>query len=88
MKMQAGGYYLHKIYGYPSTLDYRVSDAAVRTDDRMGGWLTVSKSIGGEWLLFDGLELTLGYVYLRNQSNTSVYDYHSNSLSLGISTDF
>jgi len=54
----------------------------------MGGWLTVSKSIGGEWLLFDGLELTLGYVYLRNQSNTSVYDYHSNSLSLGISTDF
>lgn len=88
MKMQAGGYYLHKTYGYPSTLDYSVPDAAVRADDRMGGWLTVSKSIGGEWLLFDGLELTLGYVYLRNQSNTSVYDYHSNSLSLGISTDF
>jgi hypothetical protein len=88
MKMKVGGYFIHKTYAYPSTLDYTDPSVATRADDRMGGWLTVSKSIGGDWLLFNGLDLTVGYVYLRNQSNTSYYDYSSNSLSFGISTNF
>ncbi|MBE0644698.1 MAG: DUF560 domain-containing protein [Bacteroidetes bacterium] len=88
MKLRAGGYYLYKTYGYPSTLDYSDPSVPSRNDDRMGGWLTVSKAIGGNWLLFSGLDISLGYVYLRNQSNTSYYDYSSNSVTLGISTDF
>jgi hypothetical protein len=88
MTLKAGGLYQHKSYGYPSTLDYSDPDVADRLDTRAGGWLTITKSLGGGWLLFDGLDLSLGYVYLRNQSNTSWYDYHSNAISLGISTDF
>ncbi|MFZ1731779.1 MAG: hypothetical protein WBQ23_15885 [Bacteroidota bacterium] len=88
MKLKVGGYFIHKTYSYPSTLDYTDPAVPTRADDRMGGWLTVSKSIAGDWLFFNGLNLSLGYVYLRNQSNTSYYDYSSNSLSFGISTDF
>ncbi|MFA6235471.1 MAG: hypothetical protein WC824_14945 [Bacteroidota bacterium] len=88
MRLKAGGYFLHKTYGYPSTLDYTDPSVASRADDRMGGWMTVSKSIGGDWLLFEGLDLSVGYVYLRNQSNTSYYDYSSNAMSIGISTNF
>jgi hypothetical protein len=88
MKMKMGGYYLLKTYGYPASLDYSDPAAASRNDDRMGGWLTLEKSLAGSWLLFDGLDLTVSYIYLRNQSNTAYYDYSSNSISLGISTDF
>lgn len=88
MKMKMGGYYLLKTYGYPASLDYSDPAAPSRQDDRMGGWLTLEKSLAGSWLLFDGLDLTVSYIYLRNQSNTSYYDYSSNSISLGISTDF
>jgi hypothetical protein len=88
MKMKMGGYYLLKTYGYPASLDYSDPAAASRQDDRMGGWLTLEKSLTGSWLLFSGLDLTVSYIYLRNQSNTAYYDYSSNSISLGISTDF
>lgn len=88
MKLKTGAYYLHKTYGYPASLDDSDPTAPSRTDDRMGGWLTLSKSLTGNWLLFDGLELTLGYVYLRNQSNTTYYDFSSNAVTIGLSTDF
>ncbi|MBN1448423.1 MAG: hypothetical protein JXA28_10875 [Bacteroidetes bacterium] len=87
MKLRTGGFYLFKEYDYPATLDYSDPAAALRSDDRMGGWLTVEKTIGGKWLLFSGLDLSLGYVYLRNQSNTSYYDYSSNALTFGIRTN-
>lgn len=88
MKLKAGAYYLHKTYGYPASLDNSDPAAPSRTDDRMGGWLSLSKSLAGNWLLFDGLELTFGYVFLRNQSNTTYYDFSSNAVSIGLSTDF
>lgn len=88
MKLQTGGYYIFKEYDYPSNFDYSDPEQVLRTDERMGGWVTLQKPIAGDWLLFSGLNLSLSYVYLRNQSNTSYYDYFSNALSLGIGTSF
>ena len=88
MKLQTGGYYLFKEYDYPWNFDYTDAGAGLRTDERMGGWVTLQKPIAGDWLLFSGLNLSLSYVYLRNQSNTRYYDYYSNTLSMGLSTSF
>ncbi|MDT8323218.1 MAG: hypothetical protein RRA94_03820 [Bacteroidota bacterium] len=88
MRLRGGGFYIAKSYDYPSTLDYSDPNVESRQDDRIGGWLRIEKRFGGDWLLFNGLRLSLGYVHMRNRSNTSYYDYNSNALSLGMSTDF
>jgi hypothetical protein len=88
LKLQSGGFYLLKEYDYPYTLDYTTPDIDLREDTRSGGWFTFSKAIGGNWLMFNGLNLSLGYVYLRNVSNTTYYDFASNAVSLGMRTNF
>ena len=88
MTLRTGGYYFFKDYNYPATLDYADPFATLRNDERTGGWFRIGKRIGGAWLLFNGLDVSIGYSYLRNQSNTGYYDYSSNSLTLGIGTDF
>lgn len=88
MQLQMGVFYLAKRYDYPSTLDYTDPSVPSREDDRSGVWMRLEKRFGGDWLLFSNLRLSLGYVYMRNQSNTSYYDYASNAVSLGLSTDF
>jgi hypothetical protein len=88
IKIRGGAFYLLKTYGYPYTLDYSVPDTDLRQDERSGGWVRVEKRFAGDWLLFSGLRLSLGYVYLTNDSNTAYYNYSSNAVSLGLSTDF
>lgn len=88
LKAKVGGMYAKKGYAYPASLDYSDLSAPTRADERFGGWLTLEKTLSGSWLLFDGFTIALNYAYLRNQSNTSYYDYRSNALGLGISTDF
>ena len=79
---------MRKEYAYAASLEAATTSGELRLDDRMGGWIEVTKTLSGEWLVFNGLEVSLQYVYLRNQSNTAWYDYSSNSLGFGISTDF
>ncbi|MBR9978428.1 MAG: DUF560 domain-containing protein [Bacteroidetes bacterium] len=88
MRLRLGAFYMDKTYGYPATFDYEDPSAVDRSDERLGGWIGVSKSLAGDWLAFSGLNLSLGYVWLRNKSNTSYYDYSSNAVNFGISTDF
>ncbi|MDX9757653.1 MAG: surface lipoprotein assembly modifier [Bacteroidota bacterium] len=88
MKARIGGVYAMKTYAYPASLDYTDLSAPTREDERFGGYLTLEKTLSGSWLLFNGLTISLNYVYLRNQSNTTYYDYRSNALGLGVSTDF
>lgn len=88
MRIQTATFFMRKNYAYAANLEAASSTGALRQDDRMGGWIEITKALAGEWLVFDGLELSLQYVYLRNQSNTAWYDYSSNSLGFGISTDF
>lgn len=88
IRLRGGAFYIAKSYDYPATLDYSDADAASRKDDRFGGWVRIEKSFGGGFLLFNGLRISLGYVYMRNQSNTAYYDYSSNAVTLGMSTDF
>ena len=88
VKLKGGAFYLAKRYDYPATLDYSDPDAASRQDDRFGGWLRVEKRFAGNWLMFSSLRVSLGYVYMQNASNTSYYDFTSNAVSIGMSTDF
>ena len=87
-EVQIAGFYYRKNYGYPGTLDYDTGADDPRTDDRYGGWLSISKALPGNLLMFSGLRLNLQYTYTRNMSNTMYYDYRSNYVGLGISTDF
>lgn len=86
MKLQLGGFMLWKHYSYVSNLEDLASP--LRNDRKYGGYASLSKTIGGSWLMFSGLELTLGYTYTRNESNTTWYDYSANGVSFGIGTEF
>jgi hypothetical protein len=86
MKLQFAGFMSFKRYSYPA--DFTGLSDITRNDKRYGGYATISKTIGGSWLLFSGLELSLGYTYTRNESNTLWYDYSSNDIVFGIGTDF
>ncbi len=88
VRLKGGAFYLAKRYDYPATLDYADPETPSRQDDRLGGWLRIEKRFGGNWFLFSSLRLSLGYVYMQNASNTSYYDYRSNAINVGMSTDF
>jgi len=88
MRMQVSGAASLKNYGYPATLDYDTPGVDERSDMRSGAWMNLSKRVAGKWLLFTGLDLTLRYSWIRNQSNSAWFDYSANALSFGLSTDF
>jgi hypothetical protein len=88
MRLQAGTFIMDKRYAYAAWIDDAGAIGPTRKDQRQGGWIELRKSLGYEWLLFQGLDLTLQYTMIRNQSNSSWYDYSSSSISFGISTDF
>lgn len=87
MSAKAGLLYMLKNYPYAADLN-NATDSDLRDDTRMGAWLELSSNLLDEWLLFSGLEVTLQYSYLRNQSNTSWYDYSSHNIAVGIGTEF
>ncbi|MCZ7556608.1 MAG: hypothetical protein M5R41_09420 [Bacteroidia bacterium] len=88
MQARSGGFYFSKQYAYAASLDENGTAGPMRLDTRFGAWIEISKEIGGDWLLFQGMKLSLQYTYLRNQSNSTWYDYSGNNIGFGISTDF
>jgi hypothetical protein len=72
-----------KSYPYPASLDASAA-GPLRSDRRFGASLGVEKSIDGAWLLFSAPVVTLEYSYVRNQSNTTVFDYATHGVALGL----
>jgi len=75
-----------KRYSYPADLAEPASEQ--KKDLRYGSSVEVSKLLGGNWLLFSGLELSLAYAYIRNESNAAWYNYRGNDISFSIGTSF
>lgn len=88
MTLRAGGLYFLKNYDSPSDLDSPDSSTPLREDSRSGGWVSVVRNFGGNWLLFSGLRISLNYTFLNNDSNVDYYTYNSHAVGLGLSTDF
>ncbi len=88
MRAQSSAFYMGKQYAYAASLDEGGAAGPMRLDTRFGAWIEISKEIGGGWLMFQGMKLSLQYTYLRNQSNSTWYDYSGNNIGFGISTDF
>jgi hypothetical protein len=88
MRAQASVFSFVKSYSYAAFIDEEGNGGGARADHRYGGWIQLQKPIVGEWLIFRGLDLSLHYMYLRNESNSPWYDYFSNTVGLGLSTDF
>ncbi len=88
MTLKAGALYFLKNYEYPAIFDSPDTDTPMREDTRSGGWISLSRAFGGDWLLFSGLRISFNYTYLSNESNTEYYNYNSHAVGLGLSTEF
>jgi hypothetical protein len=72
-----------KSYPYAASLD-AVLAGPDRHDRRSGASLSAETTFPGAWLVFEGTDLTLSYQYLRNESNSSVFDFSAHAVSLGV----
>ena len=82
MTVRATGFVHDKTYAYAASLDV-ATGGPDRADLRSGATLAIEQSIGGSWLGFADPMLTVTYQFVRNESNTPVFDYHQHALSLG-----
>jgi hypothetical protein len=87
IKLQGYGFYYSKKYEY--SYDFS-NDAtlAKRTDQNMGFGINAEKSFTDEFLMFSNTKIIANYLYTNNVSNADVFNYKSNSFSLGVKFGF
>lgn len=83
MTVRATGFVHDKQYAYAASLDDALGGPD-RSDLRSGATLSIEQSLAGSWLGFSDPMLTFTYQFVRNESNTPVFDYHQHAVSLGL----
>ncbi len=86
------GFYSYKHYLYEIDLltdDTDVTGSADdRRDDYSGILANVSRSFDTSILVFNGIELTLSYYYINNNSNSPFFNYYGNSVNFSVEAGF
>ncbi|NOY05571.1 MAG: hypothetical protein GXO82_02890 [Chlorobi bacterium] len=88
MKVVLSAEVYDKTYSYPViAVDPDLQSEEERKDLEFLSWVRWEKGLPGFGML-ERISISTTYFFIRNQSNTPFFDYHANSIQIGVRGDF